>query len=137
MQSQDFVQVLNLLVKSLSASQDMPNNKVSKSKESCNNNCSDLLGEFVVVRCREAGVHAGVLTSMSDRNVVLKDSRRLWAWTCTRGDFLSGVAKFGINQEKSKIGTTIETLILPEVCEVISTTEASMESIMTTTPHNE
>lgn len=36
---------------------------------------------FVIVRCRDAGVHAGELASDTAKGVVLLNSRRIWYWT--------------------------------------------------------
>ena len=37
-----------------------------------------LIGEYVLIRCRDAGVHAGILVDWEGREVQLKESRRLW-----------------------------------------------------------
>ena len=93
-------------------------------------------GKYVIVRCRDAGVHAGYLVSIKDRTVVLKDSRRLWYWKATGSSHtLSGVAKHGISSE-SKIPPTVATIHLLDACEVISTTKACRKSIEEM-PHHE
>ena len=78
------------------------------------------MGRYVVVRCRDAGVHAGEYVSHSGREVTLKEARRLWAWRVPMGKpyFLSGLAQFGIDHAHSKIGTPI-SVILTEACEII------------------
>ena len=49
------------------------------------------IGKFVVVRCRDAGVHAGTLVSRSNRQCELTGARRLWHWkVADNGAFLSG-----------------------------------------------
>ena len=39
-----------------------------------------MIGKYVIVRCKDAGVHAGYLVSHHDRQCVLRKSRRLWYW---------------------------------------------------------
>lgn len=89
----------------------------------------ELIGEYVIVRCRDAGVHAGYLADYEGRNVTLKNSRRLWYWVCAEKQHsLSGVAAVGIT-EKSKIPAAVSTLVLSDACEILSTTEKCRESI--------
>ena len=67
-----------------------------------------MLGKYVIVRCKDAGVHAGVLLSASDRTAHLSESRRLWYWKPANGAaFLSGVATAGLHKD-SKVGAPIE-----------------------------
>lgn len=87
-----------------------------------------LIGRYVVVRCRDAGVHAGVLVDYHDRTVVLKDSKRLWYWKAIKNSFLSGVSVWGITEE-SKTGDTLELIVLTESCEIIATTPEAEKSI--------
>lgn len=90
----------------------------------------ELIGEYVIVRCKDAGVHAGTLVNYENRNVILKNSRRLWLWKAAgKSHSLSGVAENGITKE-SKIPAAVETLILGDACEIISTTEKCHNSIV-------
>ena len=84
--------------------------------------------DYVIVRSRDAGVHAGELVSRDGDEVVLTRSRRLWYWVCAKGDFLSGVARHGLDTKESKIGGEIDVTVLG-VCEVIACSDASAESI--------
>ena len=89
----------------------------------------ELIGDYVIVRCRDAGVHAGYLVDYEGRNVTLKNSRRLWYWVCAENQHsLSGVAAVGIT-DKSKIPAVVSTLVLSDACEIISTTDKCRESI--------
>ena len=89
----------------------------------------ELIGEYVIVRCRDAGVHAGYLVDYEGRNVTLKNSRRLWYWVCAEKQHsLSGVAAVGIT-DKSKIPAVVSTLVLSDACEIISTTDKCQKSI--------
>lgn len=44
-----------------------------------------MIGKYVIVRCRDAGVHTGYLESYNGREAVLTDSRRLWYWKPSDG----------------------------------------------------
>lgn len=89
----------------------------------------ELIGDYVIVRCRDAGVHAGYLVDYEGRNVTLKNSRRLWYWVCAEKQHsLSGVAAVGIT-DKSKIPAVVSTLVLSDACEIISTTDKCQKSI--------
>ena len=88
-----------------------------------------MIGDFVIVRCRDAGVHAGTLVSYEGREVVMKDSRRLWYWVAGgKSHSLSGVAEYGL-ADGSKIPPPVKNLVLPEACEIIATTTAAEKSI--------
>lgn len=87
-----------------------------------------MLGKYVIVRCRDAGVHAGVLESYNGRECVLNESRRLWYWKPANGQkYLSGVAVAGLSNE-SKVGAPIR-IYLTENCEVIECSEKAEKSI--------
>jgi len=86
------------------------------------------IGKYVVVRTRDAGVHAGILKSRNDRQCELIESRRLWYWkVAEKGAFLSGVATLGLDPS-SKVGAPID-IVLTENCEIIATTEKAAQSI--------
>ena len=85
---------------------------------------------FVIVRCRDAGVHAGIYQSHKDREVVLTQARRLWEWQVPKGasQFLSGVAIDGLDYAGSKIGCPIAVTVL-DACEIIECSAKAAESI--------
>lgn len=87
-----------------------------------------LLGKYVIVRCRDAGVHSGVLESASGRECVLTESRRLWYWKPAKGAFLSAVAVDGVHKD-SRIGKAVPRIALTEDCEIIECTEAGEASL--------
>lgn len=90
----------------------------------------ELIGEYVIVRCQAAGVHAGYLVDYDGCNVTLRDSRRLWSWLCAEKQHsLSGVACAGIAAGGSKIPAPIGTLLLSDACEILSTTAKCEQSI--------
>lgn len=88
-----------------------------------------MIGKYVIVRCRDAGVHAGILESHDGREAVLTDSRRLWYWKpANKKKFLSGVAIAGLDKA-SKLGTTLPRLHLTETCEIIQCSALATQSI--------
>ena len=90
---------------------------------------SELIGEYVIVRCKDAGVHAGILERIEGRTVTLVNSRRLWYWVSGgNAHSLSGVAQHGL-AEGSKIPPMVARIELLEACEVISTTKTAADSI--------
>jgi len=87
-----------------------------------------MVGKYVIVRCHDAGVHAGVLEAYNGRECVLSESRRLWYWKPANGAaFLSGVAVEGLARE-SRIGAPVR-VHLTENCEIIECSAKAEESI--------
>ena len=88
-----------------------------------------MVGDYVIVRCRDAGVHAGFLASHKGRECVLTCARRLWYWKPANGaKFLSGVANHGLHPD-SKVSEEVERIHLTENCEIIATTDVAEKSI--------
>lgn len=90
--------------------------------------CNGMIGKYVIVRCRDAGVHAGALESHNGRECVLNEARRLWYWK-NNGDHksLSGIATAGVHAD-SKIGAAVR-VHLTENCEIIECTADAEASI--------
>lgn len=88
---------------------------------------SPLVGEYVIVRCRDAGVHAGELVSASGRTCHLKNSRRLHYWKAAKECYLSGVARHGLGDD-CNVGGHID-VTLTENCELIQCSEKARRSI--------
>ena len=88
---------------------------------------SDMIGKYVIVRCKDAGVHAGVLEAVAGREAVLNESRRLWYWKSRKGSFLSGVARDGLDPD-SKLGGEIR-VHLTETCEIIEVSPEAEKTI--------
>src|SRR5512139_1391967 len=79
--------------------------------------------EYVIVRCTQAGVHAGYLEKQTKEHVVLTDARRIWYWTGAAS--LSEIAVYGLNPAKSsasKIAAKVSRIQLrqSDACEVIA-----------------
>lgn len=86
------------------------------------------VGKYVIARCYAAGVHAGEVVSVDGENVILKDSRRLWAWKAGDGVALSGVAQHGI-KVGSKVDVVNPVIYLTGVCELIPVANGVREKI--------
>ena len=98
---------------------------------------NSMIGRYVIVRCRDAGVHAGVLEHYEGREATLTEARRLWYWKPANGAaFLSGVAVDGLDGA-SKVGKPVRRLLLTEDCEIIETTSEAERSIRNQKNHNE
>ena len=78
--------------------------------------------KLVLVRAYSAGVHFGELVSKKGKEVVLKNSRRVWYWdgACS----LSQLAVSGGN-DNSKISVTVPEIELTEAIEIITCTKAA------------
>lgn len=87
-------------------------------------------GRPVIVRCRDAGVHYGLLVAYEGRTVWLRDARRLWSWRAKSGLALSGVAVNGIVASESKIDTLVSEIVLLDACEIIDATPEAVKSIL-------
>ena len=94
------------------------------------------IGEFCIIRCRDAGVHAGVLVSYEGKEVVLKDSRRLWYWKAKTGHTLSACAIHGVATDSKIAGLIEKEIILTDACEILPCSHDSKESILNAKEHN-
>lgn len=95
---------------------------------------SIFVDRYCIIRCRDAGVHAGTVMTHDGNSVVLSNSRRLWRW-CSRFT-LTSVAMLGIIPDKSKIEMNIPLIGLEGACEIIPCTDVSMDSIVSAKEHN-
>jgi len=87
-----------------------------------------MIGNYVICRCRDAGVHAGILEAKNGRECILKDSRRIWYWDGASS--LSELAIKGSSKpDNCKFPCAVNSIILTEVCEVILCTEEAEKSI--------
>jgi hypothetical protein len=95
-------------------------------------------GDYVIVRCRNAGVHAGYLKEQNANTLILENSRRLWRWWSKFS--LSGLAMCGVLQSRKdevKFACVLPkiTLIMTDVCEIIHCTKEARESIESIPEH--
>jgi hypothetical protein len=87
-------------------------------------------GTYVIVRARDAGVHAGEYVSHTGREVVLKNSRRLWRWWSSFT--LSALAEKGVLQSKvreCRFACVVANLTILDACELIVCTDTARASI--------
>ena len=96
-----------------------------------------LIGRYVLVRCHDAGIHAGYLESSQGRSCILKEARRIWYWKPAENQsFLSGVATHGLDIS-SKVGNKIVVQELTENCEIMLCTDKAEKSITEMKPHEQ
>ena len=88
-------------------------------------------GRYVIVRCRDAGVHAGEYVKHSGREVELRNSRRIWYWTGAAS--LSQIAQSGA-KDGSKISVAVPKITLLEACEIIDCDSAGEKWIKEVAP---
>lgn len=86
-----------------------------------------MIGEFVLIRTRNAGVHCGTLAECHGTAVLLTDARRLWRW---RGaNTLNEVAVHGPSEDYTRLSEPVATILLLEACEVIPCTAKAKKSL--------
>lgn len=89
-----------------------------------------LQGSFVIVRTRDAGVHAGNLLSVDGDTVMLSDARRLWRWWAAKSISLSGVALHGLSSRNdNRIGGVLSHMAIRGWCEILPCSAAAAKSI--------
>lgn len=89
---------------------------------------TSLVGQKVIIRTYSAGVHFGELIEKAGKEVILKDSRRLWYWkTANRGISLSEVANEGVDSG-SKICEAVDLQWLDAI-EIIPCTKKAIKNI--------
>lgn len=97
---------------------------------------NNMIGKYVIVRCRDAGVHAGVLEASNGRECVLTESRRLWYWKVKgSGDFLNAIALAGVHQD-SKLSAPVDRIHLTENCEIIQCSDEAERVIRAQAVYN-
>jgi hypothetical protein len=85
-----------------------------------------MIGNFVLVRTKSAGVHAGTLKESHGTAATLADARRLWSWV---GAFtLHEAALHGVG-EASRISQPVPLILLTEAIEVIPCTKKAAENL--------
>jgi len=80
------------------------------------------LGKYAVVRCSQAGVHAGLVHSVNSDHVELDLSRRLWRWAAKEGVSLTALAETGCDESRCNFSPILQTplfLTLSDGCEII------------------
>ena len=84
--------------------------------------------QYVIVRCRDAGVHAGYLEDYSGRTCKLRDARRIWQWVrCA--NTLSELALTGISHD-SKVAPSVPWIVLGDMAEIIPCSDTSRDTLL-------
>ena len=91
---------------------------------------NSFIGQEVIIRTYSAGVWFGRLKEKAGNEVILTEARRMWRWWAKESISLSGVALYGINQEKSRIPGAVASVWL-EAIEIIPVSGKPAESIRT------
>ena len=98
-------------------------------QQSSNDGIQFGIGKNVIIRTYSAGVWCGTLSQKSGNEVILTNARRLWRWWAAESISLSGVANFGVIEDKSQIAPKVDGVWL-EAIEIIPTTDKAEKSIM-------
>ena len=89
-----------------------------------------VIGQEVIIRTYSAGVWFGRLKEKASDEIILTKARRMWRWWANESISLSGVALYGINQEKSRIAGAIDSVWMQAI-EIIPISGKAAESIRT------
>ena len=88
----------------------------------------DVSDEYVIVRTATAGVHFGRLHKRKNKEVVLKDARRIWYWDGAAT--LSQLAVDGTSKPGNcKFPCEVPVITLTEAIEIIPCTNKAIKSI--------
>jgi hypothetical protein len=88
----------------------------------------EIMSNYVICRTYSAGVFAGNLESRKDKEVVLRNARRIWYWDGAAS--LSQLAMEGTkNPENCKFPCEVDRVTLTEAIEILETTAMAEESI--------
>lgn len=84
--------------------------------------------DFVIVRGKDSGVHAGYLKEEKGSEIILNNSRRLWYWKGAAS--LSQVAMEGVKApNECKFPCAVTEIRIKDAIEVIPCTEIARKSI--------
>ena len=88
------------------------------------------IGQEVIIRTYSAGVWFGVLKQKAGNEVILTKARRMYEWWAKKSISLSGVARYGIKQDNSKICGELDSVWLQAI-EIIPVTGSAATLIRT------
>ena len=88
------------------------------------------IDQEVIIRTYSAGVWFGRLREKSGNEVILTKARRMYEWWAKESISLSGVARYGIKQDDSKICGELDSVWLQAI-EIIPVTGRAATSIRT------
>lgn len=85
--------------------------------------------EYVIVRSKDAGVHAGYLKDKAENSVSLVNSRRIWYWSGAAS--ISQIATEGVKKPKEcKFSVVVNRITVLGVCEILYCTESAKNNII-------
>ena len=87
-----------------------------------------MIGEIVIVRCRDAGVHFGRLMMYQNRMVQLSGARRIWRWE--GANTLNEVSQTGITG--GRVSEPVPKIVLLDACEIIPASDAAIAKLEAT-----
>ena len=98
-------------------------------KDTLNQTASTYNGmPYVIVRTYSAGVFAGYLESRKDKEVVMRQARRIWYWDGAAS--LSQLATDGTSKPSNcKFPCAVDKVELTEAIEILQCTETAKKSI--------
>ena len=88
------------------------------------------IDQEVIIRTYSAGVWFGVLKQKAGNEVILTKARRMYEWWAKESISLSGVARYGIKQDDSKICGELDSVWLQAI-EIIPVTGSAATLIRT------
>ena len=84
--------------------------------------------KYCIVRTYSAGVFAGYIESRKDKEVVIRNARRIWYWEGAAS--LSELAMCGTSKPEScKFPVEVDRVVVTEAIEIIDCTDQAMKSI--------
>ena len=89
---------------------------------------NQMIGNSVIIRTYSAGCWFGTLSKKSGNEVIITDARRMYYWAAKESISLSACAKYGIDNDKSKIVESIESVWL-EAIEIMPCTNVAEASL--------
>ena len=86
------------------------------------------IGQRVIARGVNSGVYYGTLTERNGQECVLANVRNIWRWSGATA--LPQLANEGVkDKENSRFTDYVSEIVLTDVCELLSCTEAAIENI--------
>lgn len=91
---------------------------------------SDYIGEYIILRWYDSGVHFGILDEIKDGSIYLKNSRRI-RYRKTNGIDLTALAQEGLKWTDSKICAEIERIQITDsrISEIIPCSKKAIKTI--------
>src|SRR3990167_343169 len=88
----------------------------------------DFTGKYCIIRCKSAGVFAGVVQEVNGDEVVITGVRRLWYWSGAAS--LSQLAMEGVkNPGTCKFPCEVSRIELLQVIEILDVTPSARKKI--------